>query len=132
MGSTTHEVVTQEIKKCSNHTRRESSRLATEAFSFRYDFFFRKEVVAKELFSVKPFNKNVNYHLKDVIPFFPLENCESGVDTHGGNSNGDCCVFPFKFNGKLYHSCTTDGLKQKWCSTTYNFARDKKWGLCFN
>jgi len=61
-----------------------------------------------------------------------IENCESGVDTHGGNSNGDCCVFPFKFNGKLYHSCTTDGLKQKWCSTTYSFSRDKKWGLCFN
>lgn len=61
-----------------------------------------------------------------------IENCESGVDTHGGNSGGDCCVFPFKFNGKLYHSCTTDGRKTKWCSTTDNYSKDKKWGFCFN
>lgn len=61
-----------------------------------------------------------------------IENCESGVDTHGGNSNGHCCVFPFKFNGKLYHSCTTDGRAKKWCSTTDNYSKDKKWGFCFS
>lgn len=60
-----------------------------------------------------------------------LEECESGLDTHGGNSGGNCCVFPFKFRGKLYHDCTTDGYSIKWCSTTYDFKTDKKWGLCY-
>jgi len=60
-----------------------------------------------------------------------IENCESGVDTHGGNAGGDCCVFPFKFNGKLIHDCTTAGYAKKWCSTTYNYSKDRKWGLCY-
>ena len=66
--------------------------------------------------------------------FFSLENCESGVDTHDGNARGACCMFPFTFRGKEYHSCTSDGvtLKGKWCATTGNFTRDNKWGLCFN
>ncbi|KAJ7391725.1 hypothetical protein OS493_017423 [Desmophyllum pertusum] len=61
-----------------------------------------------------------------------IEDCESGLDTHGGNSGGNCCVFPFLFNGKLYHDCTMDGYRKKWCSTTYNFRKDKKWGLCYD
>ncbi|KAJ7391723.1 hypothetical protein OS493_017421 [Desmophyllum pertusum] len=61
-----------------------------------------------------------------------IENCESGVDTYGGNSVGNCCAFPFLYNGKMHHSCTTNGHKKKWCSTTYNYTRDKKWGFCFN
>lgn len=63
-----------------------------------------------------------------------IETCESGVDTYAGNSRGKCCAFPFRYKGKLYHSCTTDGhkLKKKWCSTTDDYSRDKKWGLCFN
>ena len=63
--------------------------------------------------------------------YYFSEECESGLDTHGGNSGGNCCVFPFKFRGKLYHDCTTDGYTIKWCSTTYDFKRDKKWGLCY-
>lgn len=61
-----------------------------------------------------------------------IENCESGVDTYGGNSKGDCCVFPFMFNGKVHHTCTSDGRERKWCSTTNNYSKDKKWGLCFH
>lgn len=76
-----------------------------------------------------PLHRSLNLFLFCLIT---LENCESGVDTHGGNSNGHCCVFPFKFNGKLYHSCTTDGRAKKWCSTTDNYSKDKKWGFCFN
>ena len=63
--------------------------------------------------------------------YYFSEECESGLDTHGGNSGGNCCVFPFKFRGKLYHDCTTDGYSIKWCSTTYDFKTDKKWGLCY-
>jgi len=61
-----------------------------------------------------------------------IDDCESGLDTHGGNSGGSCCVFPFKFNGKLYHGCTMDGYRKKWCATTYDFRKNRKWGLCFD
>ncbi|XP_044167376.1 lysyl oxidase homolog 3A-like [Acropora millepora] len=61
-----------------------------------------------------------------------IEDCDSGVDTHGGNSKGNCCEFPFFYNGKLYHDCTTDGFIKRWCSTTFDFRRDGKWGLCYD
>lgn len=61
-----------------------------------------------------------------------IEDCDSGVDTHGGNSAGNCCVFPFRYNRKLYHDCTMDGYTLKWCSTTFDFKQDGKWGLCYN
>ena len=32
------ELVTQEKTKCTSHTKRDFSRLANEAFSFKYDF----------------------------------------------------------------------------------------------
>lgn len=61
-----------------------------------------------------------------------IEECDSGVDTHGGNSGGKCCEFPFLFMGKLYQDCTTDGYSKRWCSTTYDFKSDGKWGLCYD
>ncbi|XP_020623726.1 lysyl oxidase homolog 2A-like [Orbicella faveolata] len=61
-----------------------------------------------------------------------IEECDSGVDTHGGNSAGNCCVFPFVYNGKHYHDCTMDGYAKKWCSTTYDFKTGGKWGLCYD
>lgn len=49
-----------------------------------------------------------------------------------GTANGEYCKFPFLFNGKEYNSCTdagrTDGFL--WCSTTYNFDKDNKYGFC--
>ncbi|CAH3014529.1 unnamed protein product [Porites evermanni] len=60
-----------------------------------------------------------------------IEECDSGIDTHGGNSGGNCCVFPFLYKDKLYHDCTMDGYSKKWCSTSYSFVDDGKWGLCY-
>ncbi|XP_056620153.1 cation-independent mannose-6-phosphate receptor isoform X2 [Triplophysa dalaica] len=44
----------------------------------------------------------------------------------------EVCIFPFKFLNKSYTECTTEGRTngRKWCSTTSDFNRDKKWGFC--
>lgn len=76
---------------------------------------------------------SVIYYGRFVLPSHCwIEDCQSGVDTYGGNSRGNCCVFPFNYNGKLYEACTTDGFAKKWCATTKNYSKDKNWGLCFD
>uniref|UniRef100_A0A4W5PSI1 Matrix metalloproteinase-9 n=1 Tax=Hucho hucho TaxID=62062 RepID=A0A4W5PSI1_9TELE len=54
--------------------------------------------------------------------------------TFDGNSNGKECVFPFVFLGETYEGCTTEGRSDgyRWCSTTDNFDKDKKFGFCPN
>ena len=53
------------------------------------------------------------------------------VKSSGGNANQACCVFPFRYKGKSYHSCTTLNYNNRpWCSTTSNYDTDKKWGKC--
>ena len=44
--------------------------------------------------------------------------------------NGYCCVFPFKYKGKTYDSCTfVDGSKP-WCALTSDYDTDGKYGYC--
>uniref|UniRef100_A0A670J1S2 72 kDa type IV collagenase n=1 Tax=Podarcis muralis TaxID=64176 RepID=A0A670J1S2_PODMU len=49
-----------------------------------------------------------------------------------GNADGEFCKFPFLFNDKEYNSCTDAGRSDGflWCSTTYNFDADGKYGFC--
>uniref|UniRef100_V9KEA5 72 kDa type IV collagenase n=1 Tax=Callorhinchus milii TaxID=7868 RepID=V9KEA5_CALMI len=49
-----------------------------------------------------------------------------------GNADGEFCKFPFFFNGKEFTTCTTEGRDDGffWCSTTYNFDVDSKYGFC--
>ncbi|XP_041077695.1 72 kDa type IV collagenase-like [Polyodon spathula] len=49
-----------------------------------------------------------------------------------GSADGEFCKFPFLFMGKEYNSCTAEGRDDGflWCSTTYNFDDDAKYGFC--
>ncbi|XP_076134137.1 B-cell receptor CD22-like [Alosa pseudoharengus] len=41
------------------------------------------------------------------------------------------CVFPFRYGGKVYRDCTTEGISLgPWCATTYNYDKDRKWRFC--
>ena len=35
--------------------------------------------------------------------------------------NGECCIFPLKYNGKVYNNCTRDGSKEAWCAVKLPF-----------
>ncbi|XP_077307893.1 72 kDa type IV collagenase-like isoform X4 [Lithobates pipiens] len=54
------------------------------------------------------------------------------ISAVGGNSDGQPCVFPFKYNDKWYSDCTNDGISSTrfWCATTADFNKDQKWGYC--
>ncbi|KAG8508651.1 Hepatocyte growth factor activator [Galemys pyrenaicus] len=45
--------------------------------------------------------------------------------------DGRPCRFPFRYGGRVLHSCTAEGsAHRKWCATTHNYDRDRAWGYC--
>ncbi|XP_055479721.1 hepatocyte growth factor activator isoform X2 [Psammomys obesus] len=45
--------------------------------------------------------------------------------------SGQPCRFPFRYGGRMLHSCTSEGnAYRKWCATTHNYDRDRAWGYC--
>ncbi|KAG9346956.1 hypothetical protein JZ751_005883, partial [Albula glossodonta] len=44
--------------------------------------------------------------------------------------DGRECKFPFRYGGSVYHRCIQWYSSKPWCSTTYNFDRDHRWGYC--
>jgi len=57
-----------------------------------------------------------------------LEHCERM--SVGGQGDGACCKFPFIYQGKQFHTCTSTGRKALWCATTGNYDKDGLWGYC--
>ena len=43
---------------------------------------------------------------------------------------GKCCVFPFKYKGKMYSQCTDIDWNRKWCSLTNDYDSDRLWDNC--
>lgn len=45
---------------------------------------------------------------------------------------GEVCVFPFTLMKKSYMECTSEGRTdgRKWCATTADYDKDRKWGFC--
>nr|XP_020020902.1 hepatocyte growth factor activator isoform X2 [Castor canadensis] len=44
---------------------------------------------------------------------------------------GQPCRFPFRYGGRMVHSCTSEGsAHRKWCAITHNYDRDRAWGYC--
>ncbi|XP_053434065.1 hepatocyte growth factor activator isoform X2 [Nycticebus coucang] len=45
--------------------------------------------------------------------------------------DGQPCRLPFRYGGRMFHSCTLEGsAHRKWCATTHNYDRDRAWGYC--
>ena len=67
--------------------------------------------------------------VSDTVCTAPSTPCETF--TIEGNANGATCQFPFIYKDVLYYQCIGNDHKGRlWCSTTYNYDVDQKWGNC--
>ncbi|XP_047655413.1 hepatocyte growth factor activator isoform X1 [Phacochoerus africanus] len=64
----------------------------------------------------------------------PLPRAAPSNSSAGGTvltEAGQPCRFPFRYGGRMIHSCTSEGsAHRKWCATTHNYDRDRAWGYC--
>ena len=44
--------------------------------------------------------------------------------------NEGSCVFPFRYNGKTYNSCTVENSDNYYCSHSADYDEDGDWGDC--
>ncbi|XP_053369707.1 secretory phospholipase A2 receptor [Clarias gariepinus] len=56
------------------------------------------------------------------------------IHTLLGNAQGSPCALPFKYSGKWYWDCTSEGREDQhlWCATSSSYDQDQKWGFCPN
>ncbi|XP_038607961.1 epididymal sperm-binding protein 1-like [Tachyglossus aculeatus] len=52
------------------------------------------------------------------------------TSAYGGSSKGQPCVFPFRYQGRVYLSCPREGKGPYWCATTSDYDRDQLWSYC--
>ncbi|XP_056268990.1 secretory phospholipase A2 receptor isoform X2 [Pseudoliparis swirei] len=62
----------------------------------------------------------------------PCSHPYEDIHTLLGNARGMPCAFPFKYNNKWYHECTTEGREDhlQWCATTTRYDEAERWGFC--
>ena len=68
--------------------------------------------------------------IKLVLTLFKKDECI----TIGGPSRNATCIFPFEFNGIIYHDCAQDS-DGYWCSTKVDstgthITGQGNWGIC--
>ncbi|XP_051500970.1 cation-independent mannose-6-phosphate receptor-like [Myxocyprinus asiaticus] len=74
---------------------------------------------------------NLDYRREEqtvIMQYIGGDTCPSVTD------EDEVCAFPYNFMGKSYTNCTTEGRSdgRKWCATTSDYDKDKKWGFCSN
>ena len=52
------------------------------------------------------------------------------IETYGGNSFTNPCVFPFIYHGDTYFNCIEVDRDKPWCATTQNYDEAPLWGYC--
>jgi len=45
-------------------------------------------------------------------------------------TDGQSCVFPFKYQNGLYEGCTMKNHNQGWCATSFDYDISRQWGNC--
>jgi len=62
-----------------------------------------------------------------VLALAALPSSDGCQKTAGGSGNGNCCAFPFRYQGEEYNECITlNNNNKKWCYTGTN----GEWGNC--
>ena len=54
---------------------------------------------------------------------------DQACDTRN-TTDGNCCAFPFTFNGTTYYDCITEDKGSEWCSLDENYEKHGAWGYC--
>ena len=52
------------------------------------------------------------------------------IETYGGNSFTNPCVFPFIYHGDTYFNCIEVDRDKSWCATTHSYDKAPLWGYC--
>lgn len=122
-------VFCRSVCSCLFMSKRLDSGLVFMTFFTRHVFVYRKEEVVWRVQQDIRFGFQLSSGWCRSLSPSPF--C-AVVHTTGGNSFGDPCEFPFKYNGSWYHGCLPDadfpGLS--WCASSSDFDQDRKRGHC--
>ena len=85
----------------------------------------RTNVIKKKLKPQIPLHSSFNDEL-----FMLFDLTEEICDTRN-TTKGECCAFPFTYEGETYYECTTKDFNGKqWCSLNEDFEKHRRWGHC--
>ena len=61
---------------------------------------------------------------------FHVVNSLSSGSPRVRTTRGEVCVFPFRYRGRRYNSCTRVKSRRPWCALTPSYDVDKLYGYC--